>query len=578
MTRDQAAADSSLRHVFRVRMAIVLGAFFLGAVLIGLRVAAIQADAPPEEAELETVTQKAAVRGTLTDRHGRLLATNSMTFTLYADPVTLSRALARLKTEESRESVFKRLSQVANLAGLPWEEMIAKVRPDDDEPLIDSQNQYVPLREHVPPAVAHEIRELRTPGIGLNRSWLRHYPQGTVGAHVLGFMRADGVGNAGLEAYLDERLRQRTSPENPIGPQMELTLDLTLQRAAHTVLAEGLQNTGADSGTIVVSNATSGEILAMAAEPGFNPNDYQAVPPGQRVNTAISNVYEPGSIFKAFFTAMILEEELATPATPARCEGHVQLGQYRFDCDSGDRIRKFGDILPVSSNVGMIRFAQKMDDSTIDRYLRGFGFGARTGIDLPNESRGIFHPQQQWTSVTGAHMSIGYGISVTPIQIVSAAGALANGGYVLKPQLVRQVRESDGVLLESTSPTLRTKKRVISERTARTTMDLLEDVVRVGTAQSAQMSIEVDGVIQELDLAGKTGTARIWDSDRQTYEGGINATFLGYVPSVNGYLVVLVAMRMPPDGPPGLEWATELAVPVYRALVERMLDLGLLLG
>jgi cell division protein FtsI (penicillin-binding protein 3) len=298
----------------------------------------------------------------------------------------------------------------------------------------------------------------------------------------------------------------------------------------------------------------SGEILALASQPGFDPNSYRTAPTGARRNRAVTDYFEPGSIFKVILTAGALEEGVVRPGDRFHGEGGaIQVG--------GVTIRdheKYGwltvrEILTYSSNVGAIKIGQKLGKSLFYHYISGFGFGTLTGVDLPGETPGLIRRPKGWSALSLSVLSLGHEISVTPVQFATAFSAVANGGVLLRPHIIRGLRSQDGTLQRVVEPVA--IRRVISPETARTLLDMLTSVTEEGTGKEAALA--------EYAVAGKTGTAQKVDPATGRYSARkVVASFVGAVPAEAPRLVILVVI----DDPEIFRWGGSLAAPTFREI------------
>ena len=478
-----------------------------------------------------------AARGSILDRNGVELAIGKHAITVYANP---------------RHVADPRATAIA--AG-------RALRIDPDRlygKLADRSRGFVYLARKADPKRAETLRALELTGLGFYPEERRVYPQGPVAAHVLGFAGMDNRGLSGLELALDRTLRgrngRRTVVRDPFGRTLEvlssvpaeegksvrLTLEDTLQANAQSVLLRTVRRWGAKAATAVVLDPTSGEILAMATEPSFDANRFPDTGRDIQRNRAVTDTYEPGSTLKVVTVAGALSEGLVTPSTPFTLPPRIQVADrviHEAHRDYTERMT-VAEILSRSSNVGTITLAEQLGRNRLERWLARFGFGKRTGIDFPGETRGIL--PSYWSGSTIGTLPIGHGIAVTPVQMAAAYAAVANGGVWLQPSLVAD-RPPE-------------RRRVISRRVADQLMSMLRDVVIEGTGTEA----EVEG----YQVAGKTGTAAKPDPGGGYSHSRYVASFVGVVPASAPKLVVLVTV----DEPRGAIWGGVVAAPAFQEI------------
>lgn len=431
---------------------------------------------------------------------------------------------------------------------------------------------FVYLARKVSPAVADRVLALDLPFLGALRATERTYPADRVAGQVLGFVGTDGEGLSGLEVQYEQLLRGtpgeeiveqdptgrpipqgRHSIRQPVpGKGLVLTIDRELQFFAEAALARGVRTTTARSGTAIVMDPASGEVLAMANYPPLDPNRFAAAPDQQRRNRAVTDSYEPGSINKVVTAAAALESGLLAPSTlmqvPDRI--HVAGRTFRdFEPHPTQRIT-YAEALARSSNVGTIKVALQVGAPRLHRMLTAFGLGHPTGVGYPGEASGILLPLQDWYVTSIGTVPIGQGIAVTPLQIASVYATIANGGVRVQPRLVSGVVERDGSLIPM--PDVR-RTRVVSTYTAARLRGMLVGVVEQGTGARAALP----GYL----VAGKTGTARVPFRNRPGYSRDIVTSFVGFAPADAPRLVVFVSLDNPR---PRMSALT--AAPVFREI------------
>jgi cell division protein FtsI (penicillin-binding protein 3) len=492
----------------------------------------------------------AAIRGEVTDRDGRPFAYTVDASRVVADPTVVS--------DPERTAVA--LSPVLDV---PVAELTEKLSTD---------KRWVELKRQVPPEVADEVDELGLGGVFLEDDPVRRYPAGSVGGQVVGFIGRDGAGLAGIEQTFEDVLAgtpgQRRvevgSGGNPIpsrgidesspatdGSSVTLTLDQDLQYVMEERLHQACSDGATTRASAVVLDVKTGEVAAMGSCPGYDPGNVGATP-DQLKNPVVSDVFEPGSVLKAVTLSAALEEGVATPETSFPVNGHIQAGN-KVVTDAHDHAPidwTVTGILAKSSNVGTIMLAREVGDEKLGHYLRAFGLGSRTGIELPGESKGILQGADEWSDIQAANIAIGQGVSVTTLQMASVYQAIANDGVRIEPRIVRSVIAPDGTVTRAEEPA---STRVISEATADDMAYMLEAVVGPGgTAPLGQ----IDG----FRVAGKTGTAQRANPECNCYEGGgYFTTFVGFAPADDPQYVVAVDLERPTSDAEG----GQVAAPVF---------------
>jgi len=502
---------------------------------------------------LAPIAPEPAPRGWIYDRNGYVLAANEPRHAVLID-----------KTSADLEEPARDLPP---MIGLTPEEYWKLVNTKD---LVE-----VPLARDLPTEVIQRIRDKEYRGVITRAYWKRTYPEGALAAHVLGFVNEEQTGFYGLEGQYNELLNGATItttdvPQVRPGADLVLTLDRTAQAIAEEELARGLADTGAESGTIIVMQPKTGEILALAVAPGFDPNKYLELvdsEPKRFIDQAVSDQYEPGSTFKIFTLAAALDLGLVTPQTTYNDTAYIEIGgQLIFNWDrAAHGTVDMVEMMARSLNVGAATLAMQMGQQNFYRYLRAFGIGKRTGIDLQAEAAGELRTRDDnpgtvdgrpgWSEGDLGTNAFGQGVSTTPIQMITAVAAVANDGVMVQPHLVKQIVGPDRTIEAKVVPI----GRPITPQTARTLTDVLVQVVdrEVAFAQVAGYRI-----------AGKTGTAQI------PVPGGYDekytiASFIGYGPADDPQLIILVKLDKPTSSP----WGSETAAPVFQRVASRLFAL-----
>jgi cell division protein FtsI (penicillin-binding protein 3) len=492
----------------------------------------------------------AALRGAVLDRDG-----NPFAYTVDASRVVADPAVVR---DPERTALA-----LTTLIDVPVPELTDKLTED---------SRYVVLAPQVSPETTDAIEALELPGILFEDDPVRLYPAGAVGGQVVGFVGRDGAGLAGIEQTFQDELAgadgQRRvevgSGGNPIpsgidestpatdGDSVTLTLDQDLQYVTEQRLGEACADGATTRASAVVLDVRTGQVAAMGSCPGYDPGSYATTDPELLGNPLVSDVFEPGSVMKAVTLSAALEEGVAEPDTVLNVNGHIEAGD-RVVTDAHDHAPvdwTVTGILAKSSNVGTIMLAREVGDAKLEHYLRAFGLGSATGIELPGESAGILQDSAEWSGVRAANVAIGQGVSVTTLQMASIYQAIANGGVRIEPRIVDSVTDPRGRVDAGPAPE---STRVISEATADKMAYMLEAVV--GPGGTAPL-----GVIEGFRVAGKTGTAQRANPECNCYAGGgYVTTFVGFAPADDPQYVVAVDLERPTSSAEG----GQVAAPVF---------------
>ncbi|AAR36466.1 transpeptidase family protein [Geobacter sulfurreducens] len=481
-------------------------------------------------------------RGTIYDANGSALAVSVEMDSCFAEPKSIA----------DLDDAAARLSPVL---GFPKETLLRKLQ---------GNKNFVWLQRRLTPDVVKRIRALNIDGIGFVKETKRFYPNSEVAAHVIGFTGVDPEGLEGIElrydstilggtGYLvterdalgrDVALKGTVIQDGAMGHNVVLTLDKNIQYIAEKELAKAVDGSGARAGTAIVMDPHTGRVLAMANYPTFNLNAHGAYHQSLWRNRAVADSYEPGSTFKVFLIASALEEKVIRPGDRINCEG----GSFSIGGRTIHDTHKYGslsipEILKYSSNIGSAKIGSRLGASRLYSYLRNFGFGARTGIDLPGEAGGTLRDWNQWYGIDLATVSFGQGVTASSIQLAAAFSAIANGGTLMKPYLVERVVDSEGNVIKSSSP--QPLRRVVSETTAKNVARMMEGVaVEGGTGTNA--------AVEGFRVAGKTGTAQKVDPVTRGYSlTKRTASFIGFVPADRPRLTILVMVDEPKTSPYG---------------------------
>jgi cell division protein FtsI (penicillin-binding protein 3) len=446
------------------------------------------------------------------------------------------------------------------------------------ETRFESGGSFVWVLRKLPPDKAEAVRQLNLKGVYLQSENQRYYPKRDLAAHVLGFVDLDEKGLGGIEYELDSAIRGKSekivvmadarqrwfdggAAQKDQGANVVLTIDEKVQYIAERELARAISETHALAGTVMVQNPNNGALLALANWPKFNPNSPNEGKPEGRMNRAVSAIYEPGSTFKLITLAAAFDQNLTEPEEVFNCEnGAVYVAGHRIRDHKPFGLLTVANILAQSSDVGAIKIALRVGAPKFYDYIRAFGFGQQTGVDLPGESRGMLHKLENWTPVSIGSISMGQEVGVTPLQLVTAVSAIANGGTLYRPHVVAEVRRGVEPLAVAAAATAGEPKVVIRPETAATLRRLMEGVILNGTGPRARL----DG----WTAAGKTGSAQKIDPATGRYSPTqLIASFTGFAPINDPAVTILVSL----DSPVGQHEGGQVAAPVFKRIAEQVL-------
>ena len=445
---------------------------------------------------------------------------------------------------------------------------------DDIATRLASSRSFAWLARKLSPEKVARITAMNLRGIYFQREGGRFYPKRELAAHVLGYVDIDEKGLGGIEYSLDDRIRSKpgkmliladahrrwydsTDKAPDSGTSIVLTLDENIQYIAEKELAQAIQETHAQSGTVIVENPNNGELLAVANWPTFNPNAAKESSPESRMDRAASALYEPGSVFKIVTLSAAIDQGITNPDEVIDCQnGAIYIAGHRIRDHKPYGLLTVAQVLSNSSDVGAIKVGLRLGAPKFYDYIRAFGFGQPTGVDLPGESRGMLRRLENWTPVSVGSISMGQEIGVTPLQLISAMSAMANGGLIVRPHVVRAAGVG-AQMVETQNPAPR---RVISETTAASMRQMLEGVILNGTGKKAQL----DG----YTTAGKTGTAQKFDPATGRYSTHqLIASFVGFAPINNPALTILVTL----DSAVGAHEGGQIAAPTFKRIADQVL-------
>ncbi|HEY7040732.1 MAG TPA: penicillin-binding transpeptidase domain-containing protein [Methylomirabilota bacterium] len=493
-----------------------------------------------------------AKRGPILDRNGQALAVSSRADTLYVTPGKV----------EDAPRLAARLSAIL---GEPARDLARR---------LTVSKKFAPVRRRLTPDMARAVRDLKDPSLTLVEDSMRLYPNRELASQLVGFEGADGKGLAGIEQAWDAHLaggegravverdalgREVTGepivlkPAAP-GQGVVLTIDATIQYLAEKEVDAAWRRTRAKSALAVAMDPRTGEILAMAIRPTYNPNAFGVSTDDDRRARAVTDPFEPGSTFKVIMAASALEEGIVRPTDRIYGEnGAITVANATIHDWKKYGWLTFAEVLQNSSNVGSIKVGMQIGKERYYKYMTAFGFGSPTNLGLPGESRGQLRPPAQWSGLSLATMSIGQEISVTAVQMVAAFGAVANGGRLMQPQIIRATLDAQGRELRSFEP--KAVRQVIRPETARTLTEMMVNVVANGTGHNA--------AIPGYDVAGKTGTAQKMDPATKRYSRAPGVlSFVGFAPADDPRLAMIVLL----DEPKNEKWGSEAAAPIFSAI------------
>ncbi len=483
-------------------------------------------------ARQELVIEISAPRGTIYDRTGRPLAMSVPTESVYINPLKVP-------------SLDFAADLLARALDLDRVELYAAMKQ-----AYDNHRGFLWVKRKIDLDESQRLHDMHLEWIGIERESQRHYPKGTLAAHVLGSVDFEEAGNAGIEKYLDKDLRgtpgemrlltdvkrrgidSQLATEAHPGTPITLTIDERLQFDAERELAAAVQAHQASSGSVVMMNPTTGDVLVMASYPSYDPNE--PAKPSQnfaRMNHAVSVPFEPGSVFKVITLSAALETTNLNPESPINCHGGVLAlpGRVVHDSHAGLGVIPMADVLARSSNIGAIEIGMRVGQQNMYDYCRRFGFGQKTGIPLPAESSGRLRKLDRWGKTSLASISMGQEVSVTTLQLAQAASVIATGGLLVRPRLV--LKKGDQVI--PPKPPV----RILKPETAITMRSMMEGVVVLpyGTGRRAKLA--------GYTVAGKTGSAQIFDFATRHYTHSYNGSFVGFSPLNNPAIVMVVTLN-----------------------------------
>lgn len=557
--------DASTRRVLFVAAFIIFWTLAVSARLVYLQISQHENLGERARNQQQDAIETSPQRGLLLDRRERELARSIQTESIFVDASKL----------ESAGDIKCAAARLASVLRLEEKDLARKL-----EEAKAKNSKFLWIARRLPAEQAARVRGLGLPGVNFRSEPKRFYPNGSIAAHVLGFVGIDGAGLGGVEQVYNEKITgepgklfiEKDSDGTPYesfetpgkpGQTIVLTLDHSIQYRAEEALLRAVAQSRAKSGTAIVLDPRTGEILALANAPTFDPNKPGDSKPEARANWALQNIYEPGSTFKIVSFSAAIEKGLVSPDDRIDCQmGAITVAGRRIHDHHAFGTLTITEALAKSSNVAAIKLGLRLGDPTMYDYITRFGFGSRTGVELPGETPGLLRPVSRWQQSSIGSIAIGQEVGVTPLQMAAAFGALANDGVRVAPHLVREIRTPNGTTVYRANPE---QHRVVNVETARALRRMLESVTLNGTAKLAQLN--------GYTAAGKTGTAQKIDPRTKAYSRTKHvASFVGFAPVENPAIVIIVVI----DEPGGAYHGGDVAAPVFRQIAEQILpDLGI---
>jgi len=559
VARSKSRPDVSAGRALYVAAFIGFWMFLISARLVYLQFSQYDSLANRARQQQQNSIETSPQRGELLDRHGSELARSVQTVSLFLDPEGLDATTLDHSAQQVAKILNVKSSDLAN----------------EFREALEEKRRFIWIARRLDADVAAKITALNLPGINTRLEPKRFYPNGSLASHVLGYVGLDGQGLGGVEQSFNEKISgepgqlflEKDANGKPYesyeiaakpGQTVVLTIDQSIQYLAEQALQDAVQRSHAKSGTVIVLDPRSGEILALANAPTFDPNRVAEAKPETRSNWALQNIYEPGSTFKIVAFSAAIEKKLVRPEDHIDCQmgaitvaGRVVHDHKRFG------LLTIAEALAKSSNVAAIKLGLRVGDETMYDYIKRFGFGSKTGIELPGETSGIVRNAERWQPSSIGSIAMGQEVGVTPVQMVAAFGALANDGVRIAPHLIREVRSGDGTVVYRAEPE---QRRVVSAETAVALRGMLEGVTLNGTAKKAQL----DG----YSAAGKTGTAQKIDPKTRSYSHTkFVGSFVGFAPVSNPQVAIIVVI----DEPAGAYHGGDVAAPIFREVAEQIL-------
>jgi cell division protein FtsI (penicillin-binding protein 3) len=497
------------------------------------------------ERELPKPVEAGSLRGKILDASGGILAESVQVESCYIDPRMI-------------KDVHKTSATLARILGLNQAALLRDIR--------NAKTSFQWVRRNLTSDVAAKIRSAKLSGVGLKKEWRRHYPEGVLASHLLGLVGVDGQGLSGTEQEFDSTLlpavpgKTTKSSGLPDG-DVQLTIDVQIQKIAERELDWGVAQTKAKKGMVLIQDPWTGNLLAMASFPhvSLRPEDFPK-PQDLRI-PEVTDVFEPGSTYKIVTAAAALEENIVSMKELFSGEkGSWKVHDIVIHDHEPRGMMTFQDVMTYSSNIGTAKLSERLGAEKLFQYSRLFGFGVFPGTGLPGESKGMLRPLEKWSGVSPYVVSFGQEVGVTAIQMIGAYSAIANGGQLMEPKVTQAILSTKGEILWKNTPSL--VRRVFSEKTAVTLTKILTNVVEQGTGQRAGIFW-----MKDFKVAGKTGTAQKYDTVTHTYKNNLTlVSFCGFFPADAPKYTMLVIL----DEPEGRRWGGTDAAPVFSRIAEQL--------
>ena len=479
-------------------------------------------------------------RGYIRDRNGFILAISIEKNSLFANPEEIK------NPEETIRTVSKLL----------------QIPPEKIRDKLNKKKRFIWIKRKMDDAAAEEIRKIGMPGLYFNKEYKRVYPHEDLASNIVGFVGIDNNGLAGIEYSFDDALSARDTAVAPFfsgrkfGKSVTLTIDRFIQYSAEKEIEKAVALYRAKQGAVLVLEVKTGRILAMAKSPGFNPNRYYDYSPFALRNFSFIDSFEPGSTMKMISLSSILENNPAAADSRYTCNGWIDISDARINCTGVHGTIGMDDIIRHSCNVGIIQAAKGIKKKNLYDTLTKFGFGRKTGIDLPGETDGILRDWNKWSGLSKFSIAIGQEISVTSLQLAAAFCAIGNGGVYIAPSIIESIEDHDGTVVHRFKPAA--GKRILSKKISEKLIHLMRGVVVNGTGQRAGSAYYC--------VAGKTGTSQKFIKARG-YSDRVLASFIGLAPCENPVVCILVVIDDPADKLSG----GQIATPVFAGLIDKAL-------
>jgi len=479
------------------------------------------------------------------------------------------------------DSVFAVPRNINNAEKIKIANKLAPILSLDRDFLLDRLRRkkgFIWLKRKISEKESKKVKALKLKGVELIKESKRFYPNGYLASHIIGFAGLDNIGLEGVELVYDKYLKGRpgfrltsrdakrrhlsSKDERFLAPvngfNLILNIDGTIQNIAEQALEDAYKRYKAKGAVIIVMEPNTGEILALANRPTHNPNFFHDFKPEVHRNRGVTDLFEPGSVFKIVTAACALEAEVVDFEDKFFCEnGKYWVRGHCLHDHKPHATLTFREVIEKSSNIGTVKVAQKLNPRDLYNQIRLFGFGQTTGIDLKGEVKGVTHPPERWSKITIAALPIGHEVTVTAIQLACAISAIANGGDLVRPWVAREVRDEKGEAIVSFSP--KVVKRVISKKTARKTKEILKGVVERGTGKRAKL--------ESYTAAGKTGTAQKLEPSGSYSHSKFIGSFIGFAPVENPRIAVVVCI----DEPRPVYYGGVVSAPVFKKVAENTL-------